>query len=273
MTIKFGCHGSTWELDYDKEVDYLKEVMDTVKSAGFKGIDVQVAMLGRYNENPERLKVELEKRGLYLAALTVPFSWENDEETEEEKKHSDYYINYLKHFPNAVMNVPSRLGKNRNNLLKRQKQIINCANALAKRAHENGVAASFHPASPETSYFRTKEDYDVLFEEMDRRYLGYTPDAGHIKAGGMDPFEIIKGNISVIKHVHFKDCSNKSKWKAMGTGDIPFPKIVKFLKDSGYDGWIMVEEETEEAASDPNKVIHHVGEYVQKELVPIVKNR
>lgn len=271
MQLKFGCHGSTWELDYDKECDYLDQIMNTVKNAGFKGIDVQVALLGRYNNQPEKLKEELARREIELAALTVPFTWAGENESAEEKEHADYYINFLKHFPGAVMNVPSRVGPNRNNLLKRQKEIINCVNTLGKRAFENGVVASFHPASPITSYFRIKEDYDVLFELIDRRYVGYTPDAGHIMAGGMNPVEIIKDNLSIIKHVHFKDCSTTFEWRKMGTGDIDFPTIVETLQNNNYKGWVMVEEETDEAAQDPDKVIHDVGKYVQSHLVPITK--
>jgi inosose dehydratase len=267
--INFGCHGSTWELDYDKECDYLDRIIETVKEAGFKGIDVQVALLGRYKNQPERLKEVLAKSNVQLAALTVPFTWEGNTESAEEKEHADFYINFLKHFPGAVMNVPSRVGPNRDHLLKRQKEIISCVNALGKRAFENGVTASFHPASPQTSYFRIKEDYDVLFEEMDRRYLGYTPDAGHIMAGGMNPVDIIKDNLPIIKHVHFKDCSNTFKWRKMGTGDINFPAIVELLQNDNYTGWIMVEEETDEASLEPDKVIHEVGQYVQRHLVPI----
>nr|WP_304216137.1 sugar phosphate isomerase/epimerase family protein [Fredinandcohnia onubensis] len=271
MAIKFGCHGSTWELDYDKECDYLNQIMDTVKEAGFKGIDVQVALLGRYKNQPERLREELAKRELELAALTVPFTWAGESESVEEKVHADYYINYLKHFPGAVMNVPARVGPNRDHLLKRQKEIMNCVNELGKRAHESGVIASFHPASPLTSYFRTKEDYDVMFDLLNRRYLGYTPDAGHIKAGGMDPVEIIKDNLPIIKHVHIKDCSNSFEWRKMGTGDVDFPAIAEILYNSKYNGWIMVEEETEEAAQNPHDVILDVGKYVQAQLQPIVK--
>lgn len=269
MSIKFGCHGSTWELDYDKECDYLDQIMDTVQEAGFKGIDVQVALLGRYKDNPEQLKEELTKRGLELAALTVPFNWENRVESVEEKAHADYYIQYLKHFPNAIMNAPARVGTSRDNLLERQKDIMSCVNALAKRANENGVRVSFHPASPLTSYFRTKEDYDVMFDLMDRKYLSYTPDAGHIKAGGMDPVKVIKDNISVIKHVHIKECSNDFEWKKMGTGDIDFQKIMQVLRDANYNGWIMVEEETAEAAEDAHKVILDIGKYVKENLAVI----
>lgn len=271
MAIKFGCHGSTWELDYDKKTDYLTDIMNTVDSAGFKGIDVQIALLGRYQDSPEHLKEELDKRDLELGALTLPFNWESNTESKEEKDLADYYIAYLKHFPNAILNLPSRNGPNRDNLLKRQRDIMQCVNAVAKRAHEQGVTACYHPASPPTSYFRTQDDYDVMFEELDRKYIGYTPDAGHIAFGGMDPVEVVRENLSIIKHVHFKDCSLTAEWKKMGQGDIKFPEIVQVLTDNDYRGWIMVEEETAEAKTNPSQVIHDIGIYVADQLKPIVK--
>lgn len=269
MSIRFGCHSSTWVLDYDKESDELDQMIDAVSRAGFQGIDVQTGMLGKYAGAPERLRDKLASAGIELAALTVPFSWEGDAESEDERNRADFYIAYVKHFPNALLNVPARVGPSRDNLLQRQRQIIRCVNALGKRAYENGVVASFHPASPPTSYFRIEEDYKLLFEELDSRYIGYTPDAGHITAGGMNAVEIIRKYLPIVKHVHIKDCSQTFEWKKMGTGDIDFPAIVKVLRDAGYAGWIMVEEETEEAASEPAQVIFDMHDYVENNLLPI----
>ncbi|MEK4803129.1 MULTISPECIES: sugar phosphate isomerase/epimerase family protein [Oceanobacillus] len=271
MTIKFGCHTSTWVLDYDKEVDVIDHIIDVVSESGFKGLDIQVPLLGKYKDSPEEFKEKLASKGVELASITVPFTWEGDEESAEEREKADFYINFLKHFPGAIMNLPSRVGPNRERLLERQKQIIKCANEVGKRAHENGITASFHPASPETSYFRTEEDYKVLFDGLDTRYIGYTPDCGHIKAGGMEPFEVIKENLSIIRHVHFKDCSNDLQWKKMGTGDIDYPAIVEFLYDNGYKGWIMVEEETEETKVNPDRCVHGIYEYFKENVFPIVK--
>ncbi|WEG13318.1 sugar phosphate isomerase/epimerase [Pullulanibacillus sp. KACC 23026] len=273
MTIKFGCHTSTWVLDYDKEVDNLDHIIDVVSDSGFQGVDVQYALLGKYKNDPKKLKEKLDRKGIELAALTVPFTWLNDKESDEERARADFYIDYVKHFPNAKLNVPSRVGPNRDHLLKRQRDIIRCANALGKRAYENGVVASFHPASPATSYFRTESDYQVLFEELDTKYIGYTPDAGHIKAGGMNPVDIVRENLPIIKHVHFKDCSNNLTWAKMGEGDIDFPAIVTSLVDYGYDSWIMVEEETPETAVDPDHVIYNVHDYVVKHLKPITVSK
>ena len=58
-----------------------------------------------------------------------------------------------------------------------------------------------------TSYWRFKEDYDGLFDGLDPRYMGYTPDSGHIEFGGIEAAEIIKEALPLVKHVHFKDAS------------------------------------------------------------------
>ncbi|MUV37063.1 Myo-inosose-2 dehydratase [Lentibacillus sp. JNUCC-1] len=266
MNIKFGCHGSTWELDYDKKTDYLPHIMDVVENAGFQGIDVQISLLGRFAESPESLKEELDKRGLQLAALTVPFSWLHNEETKEERELANYYMEYIKHFPGALLNVAPRTFKDRNNLINKQRNIISCANSLAKRAFEQGVLCSFHPSSPDGSAFRTEEDYKILFEGLDMKFIGYTPDAGHISMGGMDVLEIFKQYLPYIKHVHFKDASITGEWRKMGTGDIDFPEIVKMLRGSGYHGWIMVEEETEQSSSNPDEAIKDISDYVSMNL-------
>ncbi|GMA65734.1 sugar phosphate isomerase/epimerase (plasmid) [Alicyclobacillus fastidiosus] len=271
MTIKFGCHTSTWVLDYDKEVDCIDHIIDVVSDAGFQGVDVQVALLGKYDNDPEKLKAKLDSKGIELAALTVPFTWPSDTETEEERKRADHYIEYVKHFPGAKLNIPVRNGPNRDNLLQRQKEIMKCVNAVAKRAYENGVVSMFHPASPATSYFRIASDYEVMFESLDTHYIGYTPDAGHITKGGMNAVDVVREHLPIIKHVHIKDCNNDLTFAKMGQGDIDFPAMVKSLVDYGYDGWIMVEEETAEAATDPDRVIHDVYQYVAKNLKPIVE--
>ena len=259
-------------LDYDIEADMLDKIMDDIKNGGFKGLDMQVALLGRYKNEPERLKEELDKRGLELAALTLPTAFEGGHESPTERANTDYFLNYLKYFPGAILNVPSRIGPNRDNLLQRQKEIIKGANELGKRAHENGIITSIHPISYKTSYWRFEDDYKVLLEGLDPRYMGYTPDVGHIIFGGMDPVKIFKEYFSLIRHVHFKDASVNLEWKKMGEGDIDFAGCVQVLVDGGYKGWIMVEEETPEAQLKTTETIAEIGKYVEKNLYPILAN-
>ncbi|WP_080876000.1 sugar phosphate isomerase/epimerase family protein [Oceanobacillus timonensis] len=272
MVMEFGCQGSTWVLDYDKEADIMDQIMDDIKNSGLTGLDMQISLLGKYKNAPEKFKEELDKRGLKLAALTIPHAFEGGKASPEERELEDYYFEYLKHFPGAIMNVPSRVGKNRDNLLQRQKEIIKGANELGKRAIEDhGIITSLHPISYVTSYWRFKEDYDVLFDGLDPRYMGYTPDAGHIEFGGMEAADIIKQALPLIKHVHFKDASKDNKWKKMGEGDIDFVKCINVLKKGGYNGWVILEEETGSEQVDTSKVIVELGDYVKRNIYPIVK--
>ncbi|QQE80631.1 sugar phosphate isomerase/epimerase [Alicyclobacillus sp. SO9] len=271
MSIKFGCQGSTWMLDYDVEADMMDKMMNDVQNGGFQGLDVQVSLLGRYHDEPERLRYELETRDLQLAALTLPTAFEGGHESETERKRTDYYIDYLKHFPGAILNVPSRVGPSRDDLSRRQSEIINGANELGKRAYDKGIIASIHPISYKTSYWRTADDYKILLEGLDSRYMGYTPDVGHITFGDMDAAEIFKEYFQLIRHVHFKDASISHEWRKMGEGDIDFEGCVEVLVNRGYGGWIMVEEETPEAQLKTTETIAELGKYVEQNLVPIVR--
>lgn len=272
MVMKFGCQGSTWVLDYDVEADMMDQIMDDVKNGGLTGLDMQISLLGKYRDQPERFKEELDQRGLQLAALTIPHAFEGGKPSEQERELENYYFDYLKHFPGAVMNVPSRVGASRDNVRQRQQEIIKGANELGKRAlEEHGIVTSLHPISYKTSYWKSREDYEVLFDGLDERYMGYTPDAGHIMFGDMDPMDIFREALPLIKHVHFKEASKQHEWKKMGEGDIDFVGCMQVLKDGGYDGWVMLEEETGAAEPDTGKVIKELGDYVNKHLAPVVQ--
>lgn len=271
--MEFGCQGSTWVLDYDIEADIMDKIMDDVQQGGFTGLDMQATLLGKYKHNPSLFKEELDKRGLKLAALTLPHAFIDGKSSAAELEIQNFYFDYIKNFPGAILNIPSRVGPNRDNLAQRQQEIIKGANELGKRAYENGVVTSFHPISYKTSYWITREDYKVLFEGLDPKYMGYTPDVGHIIFGGMDPVEIIKEALPLIKHVHFKDASKNQEWKKMGEGDIDIPQCVQILKDGGYKGWLIVEEETPEAQTQTTETIQEIGKYVEKNLYPIVKGK
>ncbi|OEL01076.1 hypothetical protein AST12_11035 [Staphylococcus succinus] len=271
MAINFGCQGSTWVLDYDEKADKMDQVIKDTANAGLTGVDVQINLLGKYEKSPQLLKEALDKRGLKLAALTIPHAFVDGHVSEVERALEDYFFDYLKHFPGAIMNVPSRSGENRNSLLQRQKEIIKGANELGKRAYEeHGITTSLHPISYKTSYWKFEEDYKVLFDGLDNSYMGYTPDAGHIAMGGMEPSKIFKNAISLIKHVHYKDVANNLEWKNMGEGDINFLECTQILKDSDYNGWIMLEDEIGESHANVSQVIKGLGTYVQKNIQPLI---
>jgi inosose dehydratase len=155
-------------------------------------------------------------------------------------------------------------------LRQRQENLISCVNAVAARAVDEGLVCSYHPNSPEGSVIRIEDDYKILLDGLDSSVVGFAPDTGHIARGGMDVLKILKTYRPLIKHVHFKDITTSGSWTALGAGIIDFPAIVTMLRDTGYAGWIMIEEESPEAEVDPNTATTLNGEYLRRSLLPIV---
>jgi inosose dehydratase len=117
---------------------------------------------------------------------------------------------------------------------------------------------------------RIEDDYKILFDGLDSSKVGFAPDTGHIAKGSMDVGKILQTYRYLIKHVHFKDITASGGWTSMGAGIINFPEIVTMLRDTGYTGWIMIEEESSEAEVDPNAATTKNGEYLRRSLLPIV---
>ena len=110
----------------------------------------------------------------------------------------------------------------------------------------------------------------MLMDGLDSSVVGFAPDFGHIAKGGMNPVQTLEKYLPLVRHVHFKDMSAAGDWVEMGRGVIDFPTIVTRLCNSGYDGWILVEDESARAENDPDAVTLENGEYLRKSLLPLV---
>ncbi|GGG60666.1 sugar phosphate isomerase/epimerase family protein [Paenibacillus radicis (ex Gao et al. 2016)] len=267
MAMKFGFQTYTWQMSYEKHRDKLEHILDIVQQAGGAGVEPEVCMLGPYNDDPQALVNALEERGLKLGALCLALDWREAGETVEEKAEADRIIRFLKHFPGTLLTLVQLPGKDRSELALRQRNALLSINAVARRAYEAGIECAYHPNSPSGSIFRIEEDYRVLLDGIDSRYCGYAPDTGHIVKGGMDAETIFRTYRPLIRHVHFKDMNLVSgQWSALGQGSIDHKAIVRYLQETGYDGWVMVEEESQEAELQPDRVTLQNGIYVREEL-------
>jgi inosose dehydratase len=268
--IRFGCQFYTWQMSGQRYVGQLPHITQVVAAAGFGGIEPETGMLGSYYDDPAALKNVLDERALQLGALTLVPDWAEPAETEQETREAERVFEYLRVFPGTHLILVQMPGQDRSNLRQRQKNAIACINAVATRAAERGIACSYHPNSPPGSVFRNMQDYQILLDGLDSRVVGFAPDTGHVAKGGIDVLEIFESYRPLIRHVHFKDISAAGEWTAMGAGTIDFPRIVTRLRETGYDGWIMIEEESVEAEADPDAATTKNGDYLRKSLLPLV---
>jgi inosose dehydratase len=121
---------------------------------------------------------------------------------------------------------------------------------------------------------------DRLLELTDPDQLGLCLDTGHYRFGGGDPVEAVRKHAGRIWHVHFKDCeptlaarSRELGWDyleslrrgvfcELGRGEIDFSGVLAGLEQSGYDGWIVVEQDVLPGMGTPKDSARRNREYL-----------
>jgi inosose dehydratase len=246
----------------------IERMVTAAAEGGFSGFEPEVVMLGEHRD-PGPVSEILAGKGLQLSALTYAADWRASKETEEERAEADRVIKFLRHFPGSRLVLVQLPGPDRVDLPLRQRNALRCINAVGQRAAAVGVAPTVHPNSPPGSAFRSAEDYERLLDGL-HGDLGFTPDVGHIAAGGMDPLTIMQCYRERVDHVHFKDIYANGTWAPTGEGVIDFAGIVAYLRDSGYRGWIVLEDESESSRADPDEATRRNGVYVREVLAPLL---
>ena len=268
--IKYGFQTYTWQMSYEKYAGKIKHIVDVTSRCGMTAVEAEICMLKDYFDKPEELLKIFAEKNIEFGALCLVCDWLNPRETEEEFSLAEKAVKYVKEIKKAMPDIILALcqmpQKDRGNLNERRKNALSCVNSAAKRAHDAGIPCVFHPNSPAGSVFRTHEDYKIMLDGLDSSYIGFAPDSGHIIKGGMNVYDIFRDYISVIKHAHFKDIDKNGTWRVMGEGITDFVKITKILNSCGYNGYIMVEDESPEAEINPDAVALHNAEFITKYL-------
>lgn len=271
LPFKFGSEVYTWFMSNSGQTHQgrLGHMIEVISKAGFSGIQPIFTWMGDLID-PALLEDKLKEQGIELAALALALEWNGSQETDREREVADHAISVLEKFPGAVLNTV-QIPTGRHDLAERQKNLIGIVNRVSARAASKGIPCSYHPNSPHSSIIRTEEDYKIVLESLDPRVTGWTPDVGHIINGDMDPLTKMKEYQSLINHVHYKDWNGDPEFTLMGNGKVDLPGITQWLKDINYKGWIICEDEGEEALEDPDFVTLHDGRWIQETLIPGLK--
>ena len=125
----------------------------------------------------------------------------------------------------------------------------------------DGVRVAFHPHMG--SFVEAPVEVDTLAAALERTRAGLCLDVGHYTVGGGDPVEAIGRFGRLIRHIHAKDVDPSvlarlrsgevgGMWAAirarifteLGNGMLDLGGVVRALDGIGYDGWIMVEQDS-----------------------------
>jgi inosose dehydratase len=146
----------------------------------------------------------------------------------------------------------------------------------AARVRERGLEPTFHHHA--CTLVETPDEIDAFLERTD---VGLTLDTGHLILGGGDPLTGLRRWADRINHVHLKDArietlasivaaggGMREVWAgpafvALGEGDLDLDAVMAQLIDSGYDGWLVIEQD----------VIPKPGDTIERSIADQITNR
>src|SRR5918999_810302 len=122
----------------------------------------------------------------------------------------------------------------------------------ADRARERGFEPTFHPHGG--SYVEAPAEIERLLADTD---VGLLLDTGHLTLGGGEPVAALRQWGARVNHVHVKDVRlellaeggdmlttwSRGTFCELGQGGLDLDGFMAQLTGSGYDGWIVIEQD------------------------------
>jgi len=291
MKIKIGNAPCSWgviENVAGERSGYIK-VLDEIAATGYEG--TELGDWGFMPTDPKALKDELSQRDLLLTGSWCNTYLTHPSRYEESLSNCMRAASQLRlvGIENAYINLgdecyeveqrTKNAGRATSDMMfssELRKNFASNANRLKEHVEgETGVQVLFHHHIG--TWIETNEEIDFLMHETN---LGLCFDSGHCFFGCGDPLTYLKKYYDRVGAVHFKDCSakvadksRKEKFDAfqslengifpeLGKGNVDFQSLGKYLTDSDYSGWIIVEQDVIPGMGSPKESAQRNREFI-----------
>ncbi|HET6549523.1 MAG TPA: TIM barrel protein, partial [Solirubrobacter sp.] len=135
---------------------------------------------------------------------------------------------------------------------------------LAELVASEGVGFVLHPHVG--TVLETAADVALALEHT---AVPWCLDTGHLFVGGVDPVEFARAHGDRVGHVHFKDVRadvaerlragafglmqavQAGLFQPLGDGDVRIDEVVRALRRSGYERWLVLEQDLAITGSEP----------------------
>lgn len=262
--IRIACQTYTWEMLGDQWRGRVTDILDRIAKAGYAGVEITNNMIGEFASRPDDFAAELDKRGLALACFAYATTGFTDlAHREDDLAGARRAIEFVRNFPEPRIGLGGAASPSRSGASDKLDRAIAFYNEVGCMAAAQGISVNVHPHSHHGSLLETAEEYRYLAGGLDGRCASLGPDTGHIVRGGQNLLACLREYLPRITHIHFKDADPSRRWVALGEGQCDFPAVVDLLRVDGYDGWIVAEEESEEARHDGVSAIRKNRQYLQ----------
>jgi inosose dehydratase len=251
--IRVACQSYTWEMLGPAWKGTALDLVDMVAKAGYEGIEITNTMIGASLADPSGFRSACAARWVRLAC----FAYATTGFTDPAARASDLEgvrrsVAFVQAFDEprlglggaaAAVSGPAA----RRAALDEALRFYEQAGRIGRAA---GVSVNVHPHSHHGSILESAEEYRYLLSRLDPADISFGPDTGHIVRGGQDLLACLREHRARITHLHLKDAAADRTWALMGSGTCDFRAVLAFLAETGYDGWVVGEEESEQAGKD-----------------------
>jgi inosose dehydratase len=251
------------------------QLLEEMLTAGYRATEWSSIM----PKDPEVLKRDLQARGMNLVGGFVGLELRDPGKRAQEIDKGLEIGNYFKSLGASYLiaadsgdarriEVGGQVGSGDGLTNEQWKSLGSGLNELATALKSSAVKLVFH--NHVGTYVETEEETCRLLDETDPSLVGWCLDCGHLTYGGGDTLKMLQKYGNHVGHVHIKDVdgeilrrSLQERWSfhralkafifaKLGNGIVNIPAVMRALTNSGYDGWVVVEQDTTPA--EPTEV-------------------
>ncbi len=231
-----------------------------IGSLGYDGIEMFDGNVADYADRPEELVALLEAAGVQLVGVYTGGNFIYDEILPEELSRVTRAAELAARFGATSLVVGGGARRASGTLEEDYKRLAAALDQVTDIATAHGLEACYHPHL--TTIVESPEELDLL---MPHTRIGFCPDTAHLAAGGGDPAELIRRYPDRVRHVHLKDARlSPLEFLPLGAGEIDLPGVLEALRETGYDGWLIVELDSYEG--DPREAAAQSKTYLDRLL-------
>jgi inosose dehydratase len=135
---------------------------------------------------------------------------------------------------------------------------------IARVVEQHGLTLALHPHAG--TQIEGADEIERLLALTD---TGWCLDTGHLLIGGFDPAEFVRRHGDRVVHAHLKDvdatiagrlrddelslveATQAGLFRPLGRGDAGIDEVVKALQASGYERWLVLEQDTAITGEEP----------------------
>lgn len=256
--LRVGCQTFTWEMLGDRWTGDADDLLAAIAAADYAGIEITNTMIGGYADRPDAFAQALGAHGLTLVAFACGSSsgFTEPASVAEDLRMVDRALAFTAQFPQALLSLGSATIVSPGNLEEKFQAAADFYNAAGERGRRAGVTVTMHPSSHHNTLLNTRADYDRIMRMTDPALVGWVPDTGHILRGGQNLLDTLGAYLDRVRYLHLKDVDAQGQWRMLGDGVCDIAAVVELINTApNFTGWLVLEEESAEAAVDPATAI------------------